>query len=306
MQWLAAMLGFAPGQRWSPALAVSLALAGAGLSLWLIPADFTVEARGELMPARRQHVFAPSDGIVVELARTDGEAVKTGEPLARLHSPALDIEESELAGKQRTVQEELISAETAALKGELEPAVRTSRGQLTAKVLQLQEELKGLAAQLEIVRRQQAALAVESPLDGIVITWDPERQLAGRPVKRGDSLLTVADTSGPWQLLLDLPDRSAGHVQAARQQRDRLPVSFQLGTNPGVVGHGSLAFVSSATQLSAESQPAVRIVVDLNDASTSPFRPGATVVARIHCGRRSLGYVWLHEIWESIRLQLFL
>ena len=306
MQWLAAMLGIAPGQRWSPALAISLALAAVGLALALIPADFSVEARGELMPARRQHVFAPSDGIVVELSRTDGQAVKKGEPLARLHSPALDIEESELTGKQRTVQEELTSAETAALRSELEPTAGTSRGQLTARVLQLQEELKGLAAQLEIVRRQQAALAVNSPLDGMVITWDPERQLSGRPVKRGDSLLTVADTSGPWQLLLDLPDRSAGHVQAARQKRDELPVSFQLGTNPGAVGHGSVAFVSPATQLSAESQPVVRIVVDLKDASTSQFRPGATVVGRIHCGRRPLGYVWLHEIWESIRLRLFL
>jgi hypothetical protein len=36
------------------------------------------------------------------------------------------------------------------------------------------------------------------------------------------------------------------------------------------------------------------------------FRPGATVVARIHCGRRSLGFVWLHEFWEAIRLRLFL
>jgi multidrug efflux pump subunit AcrA (membrane-fusion protein) len=306
MQWLAAMLGLAPGRRWSPALAVSLVLTAVGLALCLIPADFTVEAHGELTPARRQHVFAPSDGIVVELARTDGQAVKAGEPLARLHSPALDIEESELAGKQRTVQEELTSAETAALRSELEPTAGTSRGQLTARAGQLQEELKGIATQLDIVRRQQAALAVNSPLDGIVITWDPERQLAGRPVKRGDALMTVANTSGPWQLLLDLPDRSVGHLQAARQTRDPLPVKFQLGTNPGAVGRGSVAFVSPATQLSAESQPVVRVIVDLNDSDTSQFRPGATVVARIHCGRRSLGYVWLHEIWESIRLRLFL
>ncbi len=306
LQWLAAMLGFGPGQRWSPALAVCLALAAVGVALWLIPADFTVEARGELMPARRQHVFAPSDGIVVELARADGETIKKGELLARLHSPALDIEESELTGKHRTLQEELASAETAALKSELEPAMGTSRGQLTARVRQLQEELKGLAAQLEIVRRQQVALAVNSPLNGIVITWDPERQLAGRPVKRGDSLMTVADTSGVWQLLLDLPDRSTGHVLAARKLREAVPVSFQLGTNPGAIGQGTVAFISPATQLSAESQPAVRIHVELKNEDSSQFRPGATVIARIHCGRRSLGYVWLHELWESMRLRLFL
>jgi len=24
----------------------------------------------------------------------------------------------------------------------------------------------------------------------------------------------------------------------------------------------------------------------------------ATVVSRIHCGRRSIGYVWFHSFWE--------
>jgi hypothetical protein len=243
---------------------------------------------------------------VVELTHSDGAAVSKGEPLVQLQSPALDIEESELVGKQRTVQEELTSAETSALRSEAEPAAGQSRGQLTARVQQLKEELQGLAAQLDIVQRQQAALAVTSPLDGIVITWDPERQLAGRPVQRGDSLLTVADTGGPWQLLLDVPDRSIGHVLAARKASDALPVRFQLGTNPGAVGQGTVASIAPATQLSAESRPAVRIVADLSEASTTHFRPGASVIARIQCGRRSLGYVWLHEIWESIRLRLFL
>ena len=67
------------------------------------------------------------------------------------------------------------------------------------------------------MRQQLAELEVHSPLAGVVITWDAERQLAGRPVKRGDSLLTVADLSGPWELLLDVPDGRAGPILAARQ-----------------------------------------------------------------------------------------
>jgi hypothetical protein len=26
-----------------------------------------------------------------------------------------------------------------------------------------------------------------------------------------------------------------------------------------------------------------------------------TVRARIACGRRSLGYVWLHDLWDAVR-----
>jgi multidrug efflux pump subunit AcrA (membrane-fusion protein) len=306
MQWLAASLGLAPGQRWSPSAGVAIGLVSVVLALWLIPADFAVEARGQLMPVRRQHVFAPSDGVIVELPPHDGDQVQKGQMLARLHSPTLDIDESELVGKQRTVQENLVAAETTALRSEVEGNSTQPRGQLTAKVEQLKEELRGLKEQLQIVRKEQADLTVQSPLDGIVITWDAQRQLAGRPVKRGDALLTVANTGGPWELILDVPDQSAGHIAAARRENERLPVSFQLGTDPGTVGRGTVAFVAPATELSAESQPAVRVTVALDGPSDPKRRPGATVVARIHCGRRSLGYVWLHEIWEAVRLRLFL
>ncbi len=306
MQWLAAVLGIAPGQRWSPAAAAAIAFAAIALLLTVVPADFTIEARGELVPARRQNVFAPSDGIVLELPRREGDLVKAGEVLAQLHSPTLDIEESELVGKQRTVQEELRSVETAALDSEREPAGQTSRERLSARSVQLKEELRGLQAQIAIVRQQQQALAIASPLAGTIVSWDSEQELADRPVKRGDFLMTVADLSGSWEALLDVSDRRAGHVVAAHRVNPHLPVTFQLGSNPGNQQHGEIASISPATQLSVDGEPTVRVSVKLDADAKNTFRPGATVVARIHCGRRSLGYVWMHEIWETIRLRLFL
>jgi multidrug efflux pump subunit AcrA (membrane-fusion protein) len=305
MQWLAAVLGLGRGRRWSPALVVAGVVAAAAIALWLIPADFTIEARGQLMPERRQNVFAPSDGIVVELPGNEGTKVAKGALLARLYSPALDIQQSELVGKQRTVQEDLLAAETEAVRGESERSSRFPRGQVTARVEQLKEELRGIESQLQIVRQEQAKLAVASPLDGTVITWDVERQLAGRPVKRGEWLLTVADLAGPWELSLDVPDYRAGHVLAAAKDRPAVPITFQLGTDPGAVRRGTVKFVSPATELSAEQVPAVRVTANLAEAFPAGQRPGATVVARVHCGRRSLGYVWLHEFWEAVRLRFF-
>jgi multidrug efflux pump subunit AcrA (membrane-fusion protein) len=175
-----------------------------------------------------------------------------------------------------------------------------------SRALQLKEEIRGLEAQLQVVRQQQAQLLVKSPLAGVVITWDAERQLAGRPVKRGDSLLTVADLAGPWELILDVPDRRAGHVLAARRQRAELPITFQLGTDPGAVRRGTVKSISPATELSSQSEPVVHVTAVLADAPPAQLRPGATVVARIDCGRSSLGYFWLHELWEAVRLRMFL
>jgi len=306
MQWLATMVGMAPGQRWPPAAIGGAVLALAAIALCVIPADFAIEARGELMPCRRQNVFAPSDGVVLELPRHEGDSVEEGQLLAKLHSPSLDLDESELIGKQRTAQEDLLAAETASLDSEREPPGQSQRGRQSARVLQLKEELNGLKAQLSMVRQQQRALAVTSPLKGTVISWDAERELAGRPVKRGDLLLTVADVSGSWEILLDVPDRRIGHVLAAERANQPLAVTFQLGTDPGAVGRGELRTIAAATQLWKDSEPAVRVVVDVKDAVQTRFRPGATVVGRIQCGRRPLGYVWLHELWETLRLRLFI
>lgn len=304
LTWLAAAFGYRQSGWRSPALMAAIALAVVTLALVLIPAELKVEARGQLMPQRRQHLFAPSDGIVVELPHGEGASIGSDELAARLHSPALDIEQSELVGRLRTVQEDLLAAQTEALRSEIDGDPSVARRQWTARVEQLKEELRGLEAQLQIVRRQQSQLAVKSPLAGAIITWDPQRQLAGRPVKRGDALLTVADLSGPWELILDVPDERAGPVLAASRGSQPLSVSFQLGTDPGTVRRGSVASIAPATQLSPQSQPTVRVTAVLDDAAPQ-FRPGATVVARIHCGRRSLGYVWLHELWEGVRMRLF-
>ena len=37
----------------------------------------------------------------------------------------------------------------------------------------------------------------------------------------------------------------------------------------------------------------VRVAIDKEELPQR--RPGATVTAHVHCGKRPLGYVWLHE-----------
>ncbi len=34
-------------------------------------------------------------------------------------------------------------------------------------------------------------------------------------------------------------------------------------------------------------------------------RAGATVTGKVHCGRRSLGYVWFHDLFAFIQAKVF-
>lgn len=278
-------------------------------ALWLIPTELTVEARGQILPQERQNVFAPEDGVVVELLKDNGEQVAAGELLARLHSPALDIQLSELVGRQRTAQENLQAAETELLQHEQSSGSTAAldRAQLAARIETLKEERRGLESQLAIVRSQQTALEVRSPIQGLVITWDASRQLAGRPVNRGDRLLTIANISGPWELVLDVPDRRAGDVARAQSQsKTPLPVRYQIGTNASTVRTATVEQVSPATQLDDSGQPVLRLVAIPERQAYATERPGATVIARIQCGRASLGYVWLRDLWDTVRSWLVL
>ena len=39
--------------------------------------------------------------------------------------------------------------------------------------------------------------------------------------------------------------------------------------------------------------------LELSDAGRRELRPGVSARAQIDCGRRPLGYVWLHDIWDA-------
>jgi hypothetical protein len=126
--------------------------------------------------------------------------------------------------------------------------------------------------------------------------------LEARPVQRGQTLLSVADLDGPWELELRLPDYRAGHVLAARAQAgDELGVTFALASEPGTEYRGNITNVGLSTELDDKSVPTVLVTVQFDRDKVAGLRPGATAIAQIHCGRRSIGYVWLHDLFEAVQ-----
>src|SRR5437763_7679626 len=99
-----------------------------------------------------------------------------------------------------------------------------------------------------MLKKELEALTVRRPLAGEVVAWNVQQQLAARPLRRGDALLTVADTAGPWQLELKVPSRRAGRLLAARSETHRR-VSFVLATNPGQTLEGAVTEIAPRLEI---------------------------------------------------------
>jgi hypothetical protein len=64
----------------------------------------------------------------------------------------------------------------------------------------------------------------------------------------------------------------------------------------GHVERISATMLTDLRELTGPVAP-VRIDIDVDSNDLSTGRPGMTADVRIDCGRRSLGYVWLHDPW---------
>lgn len=294
---------FIAARRLPGTIAVAVAFLGAVLALTFVPADFEVEGRGVVQPRRRRDVFARADGIVSEVRVEHGQPCREGDVLAVMTRSQLEFESSRVLGEMQTARQRLASVQAARL--ELTPQTAADRdkyNQLTAEEEEVREMLRSLEAQHAVLKAQRAELVVRSPLTGQVVTWNVRQSLEARPVQRGQLLMQVADLDGPWVLELEVADDRIGHVlEARRALGDNLAVSFLLATDPGTVYRGAIENVALATDVRPPEKAAVRVTVGVDRAAIRGLRPNATVVSRIHCGRRAIGFVWFRGLWETIQ-----
>jgi multidrug efflux pump subunit AcrA (membrane-fusion protein)/GAF domain-containing protein len=287
-----------------------LAVIGAVLALvaaFLIPADFEIEARGVLRPRLRRDVFAPDDGVVYELFVDHAARVTSGQPLVSLRNPQLDLDLKRAWGELQAARKRLAAIETARIEGGASSnSSSVAAARLSGEDAELHELVSGLARQHQLLEAQELELHVTSPIAGQVLTWDLPQLLQGRPVHRGQALMTIADPGGPWDIELEIPDRDAGHVLEAQQSAAgaSLPVIYRLATDPNVSHATAVDRVGQSIERTAAGEPALRVVAGVRLGELANTRPGATVLAKIHCGRRSLAYVWLRDVYYAISTKL--
>ncbi len=261
-----------------------------------------------LQPRERRDVFAPDDGVVDELFVDHGTQVTKGQPLVALRNPQLDLDLKRVWGELQAARKRLAAIETARIEGAATSSSNSvAAARLSGEDAELQEMVAGLMRQHQLLEAQETELHVASPIAGQVLTWDLPQLLQGRPVHRGQALMTIADPQGQWDLELEVPDRDAGHVLEAQQAAKGKPLeaTYRLATDPGESHKTTVDRVAQSIERTASGDPALRVLAGVKPELVSKTRPGATVLAKIHCGRRSLAYVWLRDVYYAVTTRLF-
>jgi hypothetical protein len=290
-------------------LLAALGLVGLVAALVFVPAELRLEGKGTLEPVNRRDVFAGIDGVVhtLEPALDHGAEVKQGQLLATLRNTELDVAIADVLGRKESSVEQL----NAARRSLLEPGISADEKiRLAGRRAQFEREIESLEAQQKLYEAKRKDLDVRSPIDGVIVTWQVRDRLLLRPVEKGQVLMSVADKTGPWELELKMPDDRLGHVnrawQEARDGKRDLEVDYILATDPGTRHRGVVEEIHEQAEVHGEEGNAalVKVQIDPGRHEREELGAGATVTARIACGRRSLGYVWFHDVLSFIQTQI--
>jgi len=318
--WLSSRLSRSQARR---RLAISGVVLGC-LMLWLawFPVDFWISAEGQLRPLQQATLFAPDNATVQEIFVTDGQRVGEGELLMVLRSSALDLQEKTLVGELTTQQSRLAAVRASKTGGGRDGAGYEIDGRSEQRVLETM--VTSLSERLQLVRSQQAALNLQSPLEGIVEREDMQTSLLSRPVTRGQALVRVVSPQHGWEVALDIRDSDRGYLSASDIPAE-VPCVYRLRSDPVELYRGRINHLADSVHINPRGDLAVRATVKIDSAmapesssgmhaarrisgressqAPSTFRVGASVMASVYCGRRPVGFVWFRSLVEWMRTQ---
>ncbi|MEC8474377.1 MAG: biotin/lipoyl-binding protein [Planctomycetota bacterium] len=274
------------------------------LGLIFMEKDFNLEAEGTLVPIQRREVFAPIDGEVLHVLVDHDDPVEEGDLLVSMINRDLEIQLTEVVGQISTnrVEERRVQGQLRLRDIEL-----SERRALEAEQIKLETEYQVLRKKEQLYLERMSELEVRSPIKGNVVSWDVEKTLHSRPIITGQVLVEIADLNQPLVLEVELPEKREGHLDRyikdqSLQKDDQLEVSYILATDPDVPLEAKLALDSVSMRADADEEHGAIIKMRAIPAQDTlrelQPRPGAKVIAKIYCGRRSSGFVFFHEIYE--------
>ena len=287
-------------------IAAAMALAGIILLLTFCPANLKIACDGVLIPEYRSKVFVPLNGTVAEIKVAHGEKVEAGDLLVRLINNDLENEATELAGRLDELKSRIENTETILLSPNVDDQELGERNLNSQKA-----QLASLERQQELVKQKLGNLNIVSPHNGQVVTWNLADRLKQRPVSRGEELMEIVDVDREWQLELDVPSRSFGHIQKAFRDRiendgDPIEVEFILAADPEKSFKGKLVEIGKATQLNSEAGPTVNLKIEIDNQEELDIRQiKSSVSANVICRKTTLGYSMFHGVSEFFQKHWF-
>ena len=255
----------------------SAAVVGLVLFCFLATGDYRVSAKTVLEPIVQRAAAAPFNGYIREAPVRAGDLVQAGQMLCTLDDRELRLERLKSLSKLEEHQKEYhkAMAEREAAKVEI----------VTAQMHQAQAEIALLDDQL-------AHTKVLAPFDGIVVTGDLSQQL-GAPVEKGKVLFEIAPLDS-YRLVIEVDERDIADVTVGQ------PGSLLLSAFPS---EEIAVTVEKVTPVSTAKEGRNFFRVEARfDQPHDRLRPGMEGAGKIDIDRRSLVWIWTHQIVDWMRL----
>ncbi len=301
--WLGKTLLVSSARSLPKWLIAGLALLVLLASLWMIPGSFELGAGGRLVPEYRTEIYAQTQGVLQELRIPDDPRtlVAEGDILAVMTNNQLLVEIRNLQGQLSETEEKAKKLQRALTRQSSLSVIE--RGIVEGDLTEAQQLQASLTRQLQLKMNELDLLNIRAPASGQVVNWQLRQNLLRRPVQRGQNLMTIVAPDSPWQIELEFPERRVAHLTNALNESDQpLPVMFTLASHPGAEYQGKLIRIDNKLDVRGDEGNVVllRVSVDGQELPQDLLRSGTRVTARIQAGQRSLGYVWFHELFESV------
>jgi multidrug resistance efflux pump len=154
-----------------------------------------------------------------------------------------------------------------------------------------QAKLDQAQAQADLAAENLARATIRAPFDGIVLEGDLSQSL-GAPLKRGDTLMTVAPRQR-FRVIVEVGERDIARARIGA------PGTLTLASQPGA----PLDFVVSRISPVAIARDGRNFfeVEGRLDQVPPLLNPGLKGVARIAAGPEPLGWIWTHRLIDWLR-----
>ncbi len=271
--------------------AIRLFLLGLATLIAFFPVPQQITTTAVIAPTRKNCYYAPSDGTVTKVICAEGEhqPVKKGDELLVLESVALN---QRISGLEAEIDENLVHLDS--LNGRLGKALPSSADSdnIITAIDQTRLKIALKKREKKALDEEKSKLTIVALEDGELTLWDIANRLQGRPVARGELLLSTCDPSTAWELQVSVPEHRVGLVSdaLARSTHRAVPMRFCLTSHPNVPMQGGLTWMADQTTRNAAGSNVV-----LSRAAVVGELPlkkeGAIARVTLDCGR--VPAIWL-------------
>ena len=247
------------------------------VAISFVSGSYRVTASAHLEGKVQRAIVAPFDGYIAAAHARAGETVTAGELIAELDTEELRLQQQRYAAEKNEYTR-------------LYRQALSTRDKTQAHIFKSQ--VSQADAQLDLLEKKIQRSALVSSLDGIIISGDLNRSL-GAPVKTGDLLFEVAPLD-EYRLIILVDEKQVVDVKPGQSGTLTLK-AMPDNSLPLVVNKVSPVFSED------EKGIAYRVEAQLAEHYAG-LRPGMEGVAKIDIDQRSFGWIYLHELFDVIRL----